>query len=135
MTKNDSIILELKERIAKKKLEIGNEKKFQPITNCSLELHSKRYNLHTLNKEELSFLLVVLTSYSNVNVPDHIIEQSKISGYSISDWIIDIRHKLDSIVIREKKAELLLMEKALDDLLSKEKQTELTLAKYSKLLE
>ena len=58
MNKNDDRILELKEKIEKKKLELsGKNTRFVPITNCILLLGGT-YNLNTFDEISLKIMLV-----------------------------------------------------------------------------
>jgi len=92
---NDSKIMELKKQIEDKKIKLGKSQKFSPITNCSIELDGVRVNIQVLNKEQLTTLLVKLNSYA-ISAKDLGIDYI-ISGYSINDWIVDIKSKLDFV--------------------------------------
>jgi hypothetical protein len=135
MSKNDEIILKLKEKIAVKKQEVSKSEKFSPVTNCSLELDSVRYNLHTLTKEQIIYLLAKVRSlefgWGLVGIDDAFY----ISGHLVSDWLKDLASKYNVVTRGEKSDQLRKMEAQLDKLLSEEKKTEMLLDDISKLLE
>ena len=120
---NDQKIMELKKQIEEKKIKLGKSQKFNPITNCSIELDGVRVNIQVLNKEQLITLLVKLNSYA-LSAKDLGIDYI-ISGYQITDWITDIKSKLDFVSRKEKENKLKVMESKLHQLLSNEKKVEL----------
>ena len=121
--KNDSKVLDLKSKI--ESLETNLVKpKFNPKTNCNIVLDEIRYNLHTLSKENLILLLVKLNTYTlsakdlNISISD-----VKISGFSIEDWMDDIKSKISIVEFNEKEKLLTSKKKELDKLLSEDKRT------------
>lgn len=102
MSKNDDRILELKEKIEEKKQELsGKNTKFVPVTNCIIELDGMTNNLHTCDSDKLALLLVKLNLYKKE--AENLDIDFVISGYSIDDWITDIKNKFD---ITKTKAEI-----------------------------
>nr|DAS29410.1 MAG TPA: hypothetical protein [Caudoviricetes sp.] len=133
MNKNDDRILELKEKIEKKKLELsGKNTRFVPITNCILLLGGT-YNLNTFDEISLKIMLVRLHSYKMVS-DDLGISDLELSGYSIDDWISDIKNKMEVLNVKNEIANLKRMEAKLDKLLSEDKKTELELDDIASLL-
>ena len=133
MNKNDDRILELKEKIEKKKLELsGKNTRFVPITNCILLL-SGTYNLNTFDEISLKTMLVRLHSYK-MAADDLGISDLELSGYSIDDWISDIKNKMEVLNVKNEIANLKRMEAKLDKLLSEDKKTELELNDIAALL-
>jgi hypothetical protein len=130
---NDKRILELKETIKKKKNKIIKLKKFSPITNCSLNLSEKRYNIHTLTLDKLTLLLIELNLYK-ISANDLGIKYLVISGYKIDEWISDIKQKIDIFNIEQEKKDLDILEKKLTSLLSDNTKTELEINEISNLL-
>ena len=129
---NDDKILKLKEVIEKKKA--GIEKVvFSPKTNCSIELDGDRYNLHAMNKEGLTFLLIRINAY-RMSMNNLGIEDLVISGYSIQDWIEDIKIKIATKSQVEEEKQLKALENKLSKLLSEDKQTEMELSSIEALL-
>jgi len=121
---NDTKILELKAQIKEKKNKLKKLKKFVPITNCSIEVDTVRYNLQVLNKEQLITLLVKLNSI-RLSVVDLELEEYFISGYKIEDWISDIKSRLEILSLKEEENKLLVLENKLHTLLSTDKKVEL----------
>jgi hypothetical protein len=129
---NDKKILELKSVIESKKSKL-KKINFTPTTNCSLELDGPRYNIHTLTAEALTLLLVKLNSYA-LSMKNLKIDTLNISGYSINDWMTDIKLKLDILSQKEEENKLRALESKLAALLSNDKKTELELGNIEKLL-
>lgn len=130
-TKNDERVLQLKQVIDKKRSEL-KELRFIPITNCVLDLEGHKYNLNVLQFDDLQLLYVRLNMYlvSAKNLGINL----KISGYSLEDWIADIKSKLEVFEYKKKEAELKTLEAKLDKMLSDEKKTELELDEIAGLL-
>lgn len=132
MSKNDERVLQLKEIIDKKKLELKGAKKFTPLTNCVLDLEGQKYNINVLQLNDLQLLLVRLNMYL-ISAKDLKINL-EISGYDIAEWIVDIKCKIEIFEYKKKEAELKTLEVKLDKMLSDEKKTELELDEIAALL-
>lgn len=132
---NDEKILQLKAKIEEKKNKLENlKKKFIPITNCSLELSGIRYNLHTLNKENIITLLVSLNCYKMSAENLNLLDKFVISGHKVIEWISDLQSRLDILSIQDEERNLKQMEKKLSSLLSEDKTIELEIDSIEKLL-
>lgn len=131
-TKNDDRVLQLKDIIDKKKLELKGAKKFTPLTNCVLDLEGQKYNLNVLQLSDLQILLVRLNMYL-ISAKDLKISL-EISGYNIAEWITDIKCKIEIFEYKKKEAELKRLEAKLDKMLSDEKKTELELDEIAAML-
>lgn len=136
MSKNDEKILVLKKQIEEKKEQLKQVAKFNPTTNCSIELDGVRYNLNTLESNQLTMLLIKLNTYlMSIRDLDMIKDLDfTISGYSIEDWMTDVKNKLAVINQREEQNKLKQLEFKLTKMLSDEKKTELELAEIESLL-
>lgn len=132
MSKNDERVLQLKEIIEKKKLELKCVKKFTPFTNCVLDLEGQKYNLNVLQLNDLQILLVRLNMYV-ISAKDLGINL-EISGYNVAEWITDIKCKIEIFEYKKKEGELKALEAKLDKMLSDEKKTELELDEIAALL-
>ena len=130
---NDERILLLRKQIEAKKEKLGKSKRFSPITNCHIEIEGKRYNLHSLNKVELVRLQVILNMY-RLSVVDLGLESFETSGYELSDWMEDIKSRLEILSRAEEEKSLKRMEKKLSDLLSERKKVELELDEMESML-
>jgi len=131
-TKNDERVLQLKKIIDEKKAELKTVKKFTPITNCVLDLDNQRYNLNVLQPSDLKLLLVKLNMYlMSANDLDIALE---LSGYNVTEWMTDIKSKIEIFEHKTKEAELKILEAKLDKMLSDEKKTELELDEIAALL-
>ena len=124
-SENDKTILNLKKQIAQKKKELKASERFSPITNCSLELHGQRYNLHTLTEERMVQLLVVLNSYKKSAEELELVADYELSGYSVYSWIIDLKNRLSVINRNTEENRLKMLEKRLHNLLTVETKVEL----------
>lgn len=147
--KNDERIMQLQATLKTKQEELKKrQSKFSPVTTCMIDMDGKRYNLHTCSKDELLYMLVRLNS---MNLSIHALldsgieemglatkeelQQLKISGFTIDQWIEDIQSKLGSLSYQKAKNELNNAGKQLDALLSNDKKTELAIDNIAKLLE
>ena len=131
---NDEKIMLLKFQIAEKKKGLKTKKKFSPLTNCSIELDGVRLNLQVLNKENLIHLLVKLNSYLLSAVDLGLEDEYKFSGYSIDQWITDIKLKLDILRYEEEDRKLKELERKLENMLSSEKRIELEIDEIESLI-
>ena len=129
---NDKKIMELKKQIEEKKNKVSKSQRFTPITNCSIEVDGIRYNIQVLTKEQLITLMVKLNAYA-MSAKDLEVEYI-VSGFEVSDWIQDIKSKLDYVSGKEEENKLRIMEAKLDQLLSNEKKVELELDEIASFL-
>ena len=128
--KNDDRILELKKKIENEREALKeSNSRFQPITSCILEFAGQKYNLNAMSANDLLLLLSLLSviEQANTKIAEEmqIIKPATVNGYLLTEWITDIRKKLDQVLYREKKAKLDKLEKQLTDLLTDETQTKL----------
>lgn len=130
---NDKKIMELKKQIEEKKNKISKSQRFTPITNCSIEVDGVRYNLQVLTKEQLITLMVKLNTYA-MSAKDLGVDDYSISGFTVLDWITDIKSKLDFVSRKEEENKLKVMESKLHQLLSNEKKVELEIEEIMKSL-
>lgn len=134
MSKNDDRIMELKSKIKKKREELDKHKgRFNPITNCLLYLDKVTYNLNVDSSE----LLLIKLNMMAMSAKDLKIDTSKliISGYSLDNWIEDVKSNLEVQRYKKEKKDLDKLEKELTSLLSDDKQTELEIDRLATLLE
>lgn len=132
--KNDERIIQLKQQIEKKRNELAkHNNRFVPITNCLLFLDKVTYNLHV----ESSEMLLIKLNMIAMSAKDLGIDTSKfiISGYSLNDWIEDVKSNLEVQRYKKEKSDLNTLEKKLTALLSEDKQTELEIDRLAALLE
>ncbi len=131
--KNDERIIELKSQIEKKKQEMAKNKSvFVPETNCLLVLDKVTYNLHV---ENLPLLLIKLNmmvmSAKDLGMK---LSEIEISGYSLEQWITDIKNNMEVQTWKQEKRKLDKLEKQLTTLLSDDKKTELEIDNIAALL-
>lgn len=137
----DSLVLELLEKVEKKKEEIKNaKKKPQWITNCSFQYENKHINIQTIRskeklveicaliicnkkeKEEAAKLLDIEYSYS-------------FSGYTDTEWIKDLRTRVKMLSIEDKEKELEELDKRINKLVTSEQRRAMELEQLQKLLD
>jgi len=133
MTNDDKIML-LKSQIAEKKKGLKGKKKFSPLTNCSIELDGVRYNLHVSQKELLTNLLVKLNTYRLSVVDLGLEDEFVMSGYSVNEWITDIKLKLEILKYEEEDRKLKVLENKLHNLLSLDKKVELEIGEIESMI-
>lgn len=129
---NDERIMSLRGQLEEKRKELGEYKRYSPITNCILELEGTRYNLHIASD---NYLLVRLHMYvmaaNDLGIdPEKVI----ICGYPVTDWISDIKGFIAKDEHLNKKKQFDALEKQLTELLSDDKQTELRIDALAALL-
>jgi hypothetical protein len=120
---NDTKILNLKKAIEDKKKSLKVTEKFTPVTNCSIEIDGVRYNIQVLTKEQIIALMVKLNSY-RLSAKDLGVEFN-MSGYSVDDWMTDLKSKYMNLDRKLEERRLKALEDKLHNLLSSDKKVEL----------
>lgn len=135
-TKNDERILELKKQIDEKKKELGKQPRFSPVTTCMFNHQGNRINIHALTSiKDINAMLVYFNMYvmsaedMEINCEDIVFD-----GFSVTDWIEDLKSKKTVIEYTAKKEQLVTLEKKLDKLLSDDKKTELEIDAIADLI-
>lgn len=131
---NDERIMKLKETIESKRKELASKPtRFNPVTNCLLVLDRDTYNLHV----DSSKLLLMKLNSMRLSAKDLEIDTSTllISGFSLDDWITDVKNYLEVETYKKEKKKLDSLEEQLTSLLSNEKQTELQIDSLAAELE
>ena len=131
---NDEKIMLLKSQIAERKKGLKVKKKFSPLTNCSIELDGARYNLHVSQKEILTNLLVKLNMYRLSVVDLNLEDEYIMSGFSVDEWITDIKLKLEILRYEEEDRKLKVLEQKLHNLLSLDKKVELEIGEIESMI-
>lgn len=131
---NDNAILALKAKIEEKKKLIKKSEKFTPITNCSLLLNGERFNLNVLGKDSLVFLGSSLQAIKNASLELFPEEDLIISGFTVDQWLTDIKSKFSNITIKLEENKLKALEDRLHNLLSTDKKVELELGDIAKMI-
>ena len=135
-TKNDERILILKEQIEDKKKELGKQPRFSPITTCLFDREGCRVNIHTLTSvKDINAMLVFFNTYV-MSAKDLDIDctEVELDGFSVLDWMEDLKSKKAVVEYAAKKEQLTALEKKLDKLLSDDKKTELEIDAIADLI-
>jgi hypothetical protein len=129
MTSQDQIVLALKKQLEDKKKELIDISTFKAKTNLVLTLFGSRYNLNVSSKDDIAVILGhLLTIKGTLLKSESQITEPKIEGFTLSDWIHDLKGKYAACEIKEKKNELEILQKKLDKLISKELSDQIELA-------
>jgi len=131
---NDKMIMELKKQIEDKKKALKATERFQPLTNCSIELNGVRSNIQVLAKENLVQLLTQLNAYRKSAEELGLLDDYYLSGFHIDEWIVDLKAKLMNLTRKIEEDRLKSLENKLHTLLSGEKKIELEIDAIKKLL-
>lgn len=134
--KNDERILELKKQIEEKKNELGKQPRFTPVTTCLFNREGCRVNIHTLTSvKDINSLLVFFNTYA-MSAKDLDIDcaEVELDGFSVLDWMEDLKSKKAVVEYSAKKEQLTALEKKLDKLLSDDKKTELEIEAIADLI-
>ena len=137
MSKNDDKILTLKKQIEEKKNVLGKQPKFLPVTTCVVTYNNSKINIHTLTSiKDIETMMIYFNMYI-MSAKDLQIDYNNIcfDGFSVLDWIEDLKSKKRMLEYNEKKQQLNTLEKKLDKLLSDEKKTELEIDAIASLIE
>lgn len=134
MNKNDDQILMLKQRIEAKKKEIGQPRRFSPLTSCSIEMDGTLHNLHSADRTSLILLLCKLHNLDAAAEELGYSEQCMICGFPTSSWISDIQDRMAILDQKSELEKLKSMEVQLDKLLSDDKKTELEISSIATAL-
>jgi len=134
MNQNDQKIMELKKQIEIKKEILSRSEKFSPITNCSIEFGGKRHSIHVMKKDEIIDLMVKLNVHAMSARDLGLLGDYTISGYNITDWMKDLKAKLEVVSRKDEEAKLKMMETKLHKLLSEDKKVALELEEIESML-
>lgn len=134
MSKNDDKVLQLKQQIEEKKRVLSNIKKFTAVTNCSINFEGAQININTLQKDGLVQLYVKLNALQLSAIDLGLLDDFYISGYNISEWVEDVKNKLEALTVKQEESKLKQMETRLTQLLSEDKKVELELEEIIKSL-
>lgn len=115
--KLDKRIFTLKEIIEQEEKSIKKAKKFQPITNC-MWFYETPFNLNTMEINTLELLLIKVRTM--LDTANKLKINPQVEGYSLKDWVSDIKSKIDSLKIIHRKRELILHKTKLTSLLSEQ---------------
>lgn len=135
-TKNDERILMLKKQIEDKKKELGKQPRFSPVTTCMFNYQGNRINIHALTSiQDINAMLVYFNMYVISAIDMGIsCEDVVFDGFSVTDWIEDLKSKRAVMEYSAKKEQLTSLEKKLDKLLSDDKKTELEIDSIEALI-
>ncbi len=133
-SQNDKIILNLKNEIEIKKKSLNKAKKFSPITNCSIELFEKRFNLNVLDKSQLLYLISHLNALKSSLYSLYPNETLMISSFSIDEWLTDLQSKFEYLNIKIEEDRLKTLEDKLHNLLSVDTKVGLEIEGLKKLI-
>ena len=131
--KNDEKILELKKQIENKRQILKKQNvSYSPITNCLLVLDKVIYNLCVENLE----LMLIKVNMMVIAAKDAGIDTSKfiISGFTLDDWLTDIKGLLSVQRYKKENNKLNELEKQLTSLLTDDKKVELEIENLAALL-
>lgn len=134
MSQNDELIIALKKQIEEKETKIEKGKRFSPVTNCSIDLAGVRYNLNTLNEDQIISLMVDLNVLNNSAKELGLEKEYKLSGFSIDDWMTDLKAKKETLGRKKEEQKLQVLKNRLHELLSSDKKIELELEEIKKSL-
>lgn len=135
-TKNDAMILILKDKIAKKKENITNPGKFVPVTTCIFTLYGEKVNIHALDQNRLIHWLIQFKMMIKQaqDIPGLTVEDVIVDGYNIAEWYNDLLLKYQIFRYETEVKELKSLEAKLDKMLSSDKKVELELAEIAALI-
>lgn len=138
MTENDKKIIELKEKVQAKKESLKDYKNTKLETSGTLVLNGEKYNLLTMDKEDLTLVLIeLLVRKETMNKYEkfNLLNDCNICGYNIQVWISDIENRISIVSTQDEIEKLNKKVKQLDNVLSEEAKTALLLKEIEEDLE
>ena len=126
----DKKIVELQNKIKEEKRTL-TDVKFQPKTSCIFELLGNQYNLLTVNDKALLTNILVQLNVYRISSEDLGLDYI-IKGFILTDWMDDIKTKLDVLDNKERLIKISKTEAQLTALLSEKEQKSQA---FDKLLE
>lgn len=139
----DEIVQELISVVMDKKTQIEKAEKPQWLTNCvftyDVKDSSKKINIKTVSDTvELvniaSFIITRKNAYTEANTMLGTNVEFMWYGYTLEEWITDLKTRINQIEVTERRRELENLESRLDKLISKEKREEMELLEIQRLL-
>lgn len=129
---NDKKILELKNQIKEKREKLNSIGRFNPVTNCILDLDGVKHNIQVLKKDQLVLYACKLQNYKRS--AKELGYELNIGGFVIDDWLKDIVARIDILSVKEEETKLKAMEDKLSTLLSNRKKVELEIEAIESML-
>lgn len=130
---NDKKILELKNKIKEKREKLNSIGRFNPVTNCILDLDGVKNNIQVLKKDQLVLYACKLQNYKHS--AKELGYELNIGGFAIDDWLKDIVARIDILSVKEEETKLKAMEDKLSTLLSNRKKVELEIEAIESMLQ
>jgi len=124
-TKNDKIILNLKQEIEEKKKLLNKAQRFTPVTNCNLEINGNRVNINVLTKDGLLLKIAEVKALQNALKSELPEEKLEIGGFSVEHWLEDLKSKFSTLNVSLERDRLKKLEEKLHGLLSLDTKVEL----------
>ena len=93
MTQRDALILEKREKIRERQLELKTELPKSYKTNLVLKFLNSSYNLNVCNTDDLKFLYGLLNSIKE-GLEKSEFSVTKISGFTFEEWLSDLSLKI-----------------------------------------
>lgn len=132
MKNNDERVLQLIDKVNQKRDEVAKMKlRYTPITNCLFIWQKNTYNLHV---EDLEVMAIMVHSLASSAYDLGLEKTTKISGFTLDEWMQDIMGLLEVRRAKEEKKRLDALEQQLNALLSTDKKTEMELDSIASLL-
>lgn len=133
---NDERILTLKKKIEEKKDGLKTMRtRANPRTSCLITLDGVKYNLHITGEPFIMLTLKLKSLAMAAEAMGLSTDDIPIDGFSLTDWLDDVKEFAEVARSRALLAELHTAEKKLDSLLSDDKKTELELDSLAASLE
>ncbi len=133
--KTDNKTLNLLSRAQTELSKMENVKKPNYKTNCVLHLEGASYNLHTLPVENLQLLMAKLSAYNMGYTKLELEDNMSISGFTLDDWLYDLKLKYNLVSQRKKKDHWLGIINRLNGLLSSDAKIEIELDEIERMFE
>jgi len=137
---NDAQIKKFRKAVETKRAALGNKPKVAYTTNALLEINGDRVNLNTLSTEarcvEVARDLLMVESFTvEANEALDTNVSATIGGFTITQWVEDIKLRVRLIAWERDKKKLNAMDKQLQELMSEGARTADAIANIAAQLE
>lgn len=143
-TKNtDQIVIDLLNKVKEKRKSLEKKQKAKWITSCTIGYNpnsvTDRINIQTVSDINIlvdicAFLQNKEQAFNRARETLQVDVEFSYMGYSVQDWITDLKTRIDFISINTEKKELAALEARIDKLVTNDQRREIELEEILKLV-
>lgn len=144
ITKNtDQIVIDLLNKVKEKRQILEKKQKAKWVTSCTIGYNpssvADRINIQTVTDINIlvdicAFLQSKEQAFNRARETLQVDVEFSYMGYSVQDWITDLKTRIDFISINAEKKELAALEARIDKLVTNDQRREIELEEILKLV-